>query len=75
MSDEVARQSVQFIYKNIDGESKIRPFFDIPRINEKLRCMGPGDAFVDTDLRALTEECIALDAAKLPSPQIPGLAA
>lgn len=75
MSDEVARQSVQFIYKNLDGESKIRPFFDIPRINEKLRCMGPGDAFVDTDLRALTEECIALDAAKLPSPQTLGLAA
>ncbi|WP_338415205.1 AAA family ATPase [uncultured Sphaerotilus sp.] len=75
LSDDTARQAVQFIYKTPQGETKVRRFFDIPRINEKLRCMGPGDAFVDTDLRALTEECIALDAAKLPSPQIPGLAA
>ena len=65
LSDDTARQAVQFIYKTPQGETKVRRFFDIPRINEKLRCMGPGDAFVDTDLRALTDECIALDAADL----------
>ncbi|MDO8264472.1 MAG: AAA family ATPase [Gallionella sp.] len=61
LDDEVARQAVQFIYKTPQGESRIRPFFEIPRIGEKLRSMGPGDAFVDTDLKALTQECIALD--------------
>ena len=25
--------------------------------------MGPGDAFVDTDLKLLTQECIAMDQA------------
>ena len=64
LSDDVARQAVQFIYKTPDGESRIRHFFEVPRIGEKLRVMGPGDAFVDTDLSALTQECIALDEMK-----------
>jgi predicted ATPase len=75
LSDDTARQAVQFIYKTPQGETKVRRFFSIPRINEKLRCMGPGDAFVDTDLRALTEECIALDAAELLAKPTPGRAA
>jgi len=61
LDDDVARKSVQFIYKTPQGESRIRPFFEIPRVGEKLRYMGPGDAFVDTDLEALTQECIELD--------------
>ena len=61
LDDDVARTSVQFIYKTPRGESRIRHFFEIPRIAEKLRFMGPGDAFVDTDLAALTQECIDLD--------------
>ncbi len=61
LDDEVAREAVQFIYKTPQGESRIRPFFEIPRIGEKLSYMGPGDAFVDTNLEALTEECIELD--------------
>jgi predicted ATPase len=63
LNDDVARKSVQFIYRAPNGESRIRPLFDIPRMSEKLDCMGPGDAFVDTDLRSLEQECIALDAA------------
>jgi predicted ATPase len=61
LDDEVARQAVQLIYKTPEGETRIRPFFGIPRIGDKLRSMGPGDAFVDTDLRKLTRECIELD--------------
>ncbi len=61
LEDNVARESVQFIYKSPRGESRIRHFFEIPRIAEKLGYMGPGDAFVDTDLQALTIECVALD--------------
>lgn len=62
LSDEVAREGVQFIYKSPAGETRVRPFFKIPRIDDKLRTMGPGDAFVDTDLRELTRECVAQDA-------------
>lgn len=61
LEDDVARTAVQFVYKAADGETRVRPFFEIPRIGDKLRSMGPGDAFVDTDLRALGEECMRLD--------------
>lgn len=61
LDDDVARKSVHFIYKTPEGESRIRQFFDIPRMGEKLRYMAPGDAFVDTDLEVLTEECLELD--------------
>lgn len=61
LEDATARESVQFIYKNDIGETRARPFFSIPRIGEKLDYMGPGEAFVDTDLTALTQECVAFD--------------
>lgn len=61
LQDEVARHSVQFVYRGRDGGTRSRPFFSLPRIGEKLSYMGPGEAFVDTDLNALTDECIALD--------------
>jgi predicted ATPase len=64
LTDEIARESVQFVYKTAEGFTRIRPFFEIPRIREKLRWMGPGEAFVDTNLFELTEECIALDVAE-----------
>jgi AAA15 family ATPase/GTPase len=65
LEDDVARNSVQFVYKNDNGGTKIRPFFSIPRIGEKLNYMGAGEAFVDTDLIALTQECVALDMKEL----------
>jgi predicted ATPase len=61
LPDDVARQSVQMLYKTPMGETRVRKFFDIPRIAKKLEAMGPGDAFVDTDLKLLTTECIAED--------------
>lgn len=61
LDDATARESVQFVYKSAAGHTRIRRFFDLPRINQKLELMGPGEAFVDTDLVALTEECLALD--------------
>jgi predicted ATPase len=61
LTDEVARSSVQMIYKTPEGETRIRRFFEIPRMAQKLSAMGPGDAFVDTDLKLLTQECIAAD--------------
>lgn len=63
LDDDAARTSVQYIYKNPTGETKARRFFDIPNIGKKLEFMGAGEAFVDTDLVKLTEECIVLDEA------------
>jgi predicted ATPase len=62
LPDKVARTAVQFLYKTPKGETRIRPFFDVPRLSAKLEAMGPGDAFVDTDLRLLVQECIEMDA-------------
>ena len=64
LDDEVARQAVQFVYKNPHGQTRVRRFFDLPRIGDKLALMGPGEAFVDTNLVALTQECVALDTAE-----------
>ncbi len=61
LEDDEARKSVQYVYKNTAGLSRIRRFFEIPNIGKKLKFMGAGEAFVDTDLVQLTEECIALD--------------
>lgn len=61
LEDDAARDSVKYIYKNLSGETKARPFFDIPSISKKLDLMGPGEVFVDTNLVRLTQECIKLD--------------
>lgn len=61
LPDDVARSAVLLAYKTPAGETRIRRFFDVPRMAAKLQGMGPGDAFVDTDLKLLTQECMALD--------------
>ena len=61
LPDDVARKAVQFLYKTPQGETRCRSFFSIPRMAAKLEAMGPGDAFVDTDLRLLSRECIEMD--------------
>jgi len=62
LPDEVAKTAVQFLYKTSKGETRIKQFFKIPRMSAKLDAMGPGDAFVDTDLRLLADECMEIDA-------------
>lgn len=64
LDDDIAREAVQFVYKNPRGQTRVRRFFELPGIGDKLNYMGPGEAFVDTNLAALTDECVALDAAK-----------
>lgn len=61
LPDDVARRAVLLAYKTPAGETRIRRFFDVPRMATKLQGMGPGDAFVDTDLKLLTQECMVLD--------------
>ena len=62
LPDDTAKQALQFVYKNPAGQTRVRPFFSIEHIASKLEVMGPGEAFVDTDLNALTTECVQQDA-------------
>jgi predicted ATPase len=61
LEDDVARKSVQFIYRSFDGGTRSRPLFSIPRMADKLNIMGPGEAFVDTSLTQLSRECAQFD--------------
>ncbi|OAI94454.1 AAA family ATPase [Pseudomonas putida] len=63
LPDDVAKQSVRFVYRSFDGGTRTVPLFEIPKMAEKLRVMGPGEAFVDTSLSLLAEECAANDKA------------
>lgn len=56
LEDDVAKAGVQYIYKLDDGQTKAIPFFNIPSLANKLRVMGPGEAFVDTQLGQLIKE-------------------
>jgi len=61
LEDDVARKGIVYLYKNKDGITKARKLFDIPSLNEKLSVMGPGEAFIDTDLTELYKEIQILD--------------
>jgi len=56
LDDATARSGVIYLYKTDQGHTKSIPFFSIPSLAEKLTVMGPGEAFVDTDLSRLVEE-------------------
>lgn len=56
LPDEKARDGVIFLYKDKRGATHARRFFDLPRVAWKVDGLGPGEAFVDTDLTALSAE-------------------
>ncbi len=56
LDDNVARAGVQYLYKSPEGFTRSIPFFEIPSLAEKLKVMGPGEAFVDTDMTGLYDE-------------------
>lgn len=56
LPDEIAIKSVNYIYKNIDGSTNHKYFFEIDHIKEKLEVMGVGDAVLDTNLIELTNK-------------------
>jgi len=56
LTDDVARSGVLYLYKTREGHTNSIPFFSIPSLAEKLTVMGPGEAFVDTNLTELSEE-------------------
>ncbi len=64
LDDDIARDGVMYLYKNRDGQTKAIPFFSIPSLAEKLTVMGPGEAFVDTNLVDLATEITELNGGK-----------
>jgi predicted ATP-dependent endonuclease of OLD family len=56
LEDDIARKGMQYIYKTADGHTHAIPFFQIPSMQEKLKFMGPGEVYADTDLPALQQE-------------------
>ena len=56
IEDEVAKKSIQYIYKTPEGATKSIPFFEIPSMAEKLEMMGAGSTYVDTNLAELVDE-------------------
>lgn len=55
LEEEVARDGVMLIYRTQRGETKCCRYFDQPETGYKLRALGPGEVFVDTDLTKLVE--------------------
>ena len=60
LDDDTARAGVMYLYKTPRGATKSIPFFSIPSLAEKLTVMGPGEAFVDTNLTQLAEEIASM---------------
>jgi predicted ATPase len=62
LEDDVAKKGVIYLYKTAMGVTKSIPFFSIPSVQKKLDFMGPGEAFVDTNLTELADEIADLPA-------------
>jgi hypothetical protein len=60
LEDDVARKGVIYLYKTAEGHTQSIPFFSIPSLSQKLEVMGPGEAFVDTNLTELAHEIAAI---------------
>lgn len=60
LDDEVAKKGVVYVYRDSAGRSRVIRFFSIPSVAEKLKFMGPGEAFADTDLVNLQDEIEAI---------------
>lgn len=64
MEDDVAKAGVHYLYKTQEGFTRSIRLFDIPSLAKKLEFMGPGEAFIDTNLLELYQEIAQLPAAK-----------
>ncbi|MRX06967.1 AAA family ATPase [Pseudoduganella sp. FT25W] len=66
MADDIAKTAVKFVFKDTSGRTDVQPFFSLPATAEKLAYMGPGEAFVDTNLNRLTETFLQAKKASMP---------
>lgn len=50
LEDDVASKGVILLYKTRNGQTRSCRYFDQPETSFKLKALGPGEVFVDTDL-------------------------
>lgn len=55
LEDAVAKEAVMLLYKNDDGSTQACRYFDQPETRDKLRALGPGEVFADTDIQKMAE--------------------
>ncbi|OBS34035.1 AAA family ATPase [Pseudomonas syringae] len=70
LSDEVAKASVHLVYRSFNGGTRSRLLFSSPRMAEKLKIMGPGEAFVDTSLTEISSEFSLYDEAEFENAKV-----
>lgn len=58
LDDKVAREGVILLYKTRGGCTRSVYYFDQPETRDKLRALGPGEVFVDTDLRKMIQRLV-----------------
>jgi hypothetical protein len=56
LSDEQARESLLFLYRNSEGRTHSCRYFDLPSTKKKLGILGPGEVYVDTSIEQLAHE-------------------
>ena len=56
LSNEEARNSMIFLYRNSEGITRSCRYFDLPSASKKLGILGPGEVYVDTSIDRLTIE-------------------
>ncbi len=59
LEDKVARDAVILLYKTADGRTQACRYFDLPETSYKLKALGPGEVFADTDLNKLVDRLAA----------------
>jgi predicted ATPase len=58
LEDDIAKKGVIYLFRNSQGHTKSIPFFSIPSMAEKLKVMGPGEVYADTNLTELADEIV-----------------
>jgi predicted ATPase len=56
LSDEQARNSMVFLYRDHEGQTRSCRYFDLPSTSSKLGILGPGEVYVDTSIEQLAIE-------------------
>lgn len=64
LEDDIAKAGVHYLYRTKEGFTRAIKLFDIPSMAKKLEFMGPGEAFIDTDLTQLYKEIADIQSAE-----------
>lgn len=59
LSDQAAKDSVILLYKNNNGYTSAKKFFEIPEMAKQLEFIGPGQVMSQTNLLELAEQLIS----------------